>query len=137
MARASSRPSQHHVADGAHMREQVELLEDHAGHCAMPGDFAFPLPASDAGDRLVADLLAVDTDHSGLKLLQHVDASQHRRLARAARADDADDLARVHNALHALQHFDLAVLFVQIDDFEEIAGHLPWLQVGMAVLRST
>ncbi len=104
------------------MRKQVELLEGHAGQCALAGDLPLRLAPPGASCRLVADLLAVDGDRATLKLLQHVDAAKHRRLARAAGAYDADHLPLAHRAIDPLQHLDCAVAFVKIADFEKI-GH--------------
>ncbi len=65
------------------MREQVEVLEDHADVAADLVDLL----------EIVGELRAVDDDLALLVLLQPVDAADHRRLARAGRAADDQLLA--------------------------------------------
>src|SRR6185437_16701626 len=48
------------------------------------------------------------------------DAVEKRRLARAVRADHADDLAGVHCERHAIDGLDCAVRFANIHDAQEI-----------------
>ncbi|MNT49570.1 hypothetical protein D3C72_1864330 [compost metagenome] len=66
------------------MGKQVEALEDHAHLLAQ-------LPHGSGA--VVHEFLAVDAQSAFLKNLQPVHAAQQRALARAALADDGDDLA--------------------------------------------
>ena len=73
---------QRDVVEHGEVREEVELLEHH------------PRLAADLLDvaDVVGQLDAVDDDAARVVLLEAVDAADHRRLARARRADDDDDL---------------------------------------------
>ena len=53
------------------------------------------------------DLLAVDDDPARVDRLDQVDAAQQRRLARARRADQADDLVLGDGEVDAAQHLEL------------------------------
>ena len=77
---------QRDVLERALVREEVELLKDH------------PDPPADVVDvvgRLrLGELAALEEDLAAVGGLEQVDAAQQRALARAAGADDADDLPR-------------------------------------------
>ena len=60
------------------------MLEDHADAPAQRLQLALAEPG---------DVAAFDADFSGIRLLQPVEAADQRRLAGAAAADDAEDLA--------------------------------------------
>jgi hypothetical protein len=75
---------QHDVAAHGQVREQVEVLEDHAHVLAQ---------RAHGGGVAVLQRLAVHRQVPLLEHLQAVDAAQQRALARAALADDGDDLA--------------------------------------------
>ena len=66
------------------VRQQAEVLEDHADRAAQVRD----LPAGQPGDVLAGD---EDRAPGGALLLEH--QPQERRLARAGRADEEDELA--------------------------------------------
>ncbi|KAG1253932.1 hypothetical protein G6F65_017245 [Rhizopus arrhizus] len=74
---------EHHVAPHRQVREQVELLEDHA-HLQ---------PQRAQPQFVVAQLGVGHHDGAAVDLLQPIHAAQQRALARAALADDGDDLA--------------------------------------------
>ncbi|MCY1226193.1 hypothetical protein D9M72_384180 [compost metagenome] len=96
----------HHVLQHREVREQVEALEHHAHAAAQPVD----------GGRGAVDALAEGAHLAAFVRLQPVDATKHRRLARARRADEAHHLARIHVQAHALQHAVRAeVLFESAD----------------------
>ena len=111
--------AEHDVAGGGQMREQVEALEDHAGHRTLARQFAVAEPVAAAIRRAVADGLAVEDDVAALILFQQVDAAQQRRLARAAGADDRDDVAPVEIEVDALEHVDGAEPLGQAADRQE------------------
>ena len=94
------------------MREEVEVLEHHADL------------APDLVDALevVGELDAVDDDLAGLMLLEPVDAADHRRLARARGPADHDALAAHHLEVDVLQHVEIAVPFVHVDDLDRDVG---------------
>ena len=87
--------SQRHVFEHAHVREEVERLEDDP-------DLAPDAVHVDAARR---DLLAEDDDPAALDRLQEVDAAEERRLPRARGADQADDLVLGEREVDAAQHF--------------------------------
>ena len=59
------------------------------------------------------DGLAIEDDVAALILLEQVDAAQQRRLARAAGADDRDDIALVEVEIDALEHLGRTELLGQ------------------------
>ena len=77
---------QRHILQSSQMRIEVEVLEDHPDAAANTGDAA----------RMCVHFLAFEYDAAALDLLEAVDAAQERRLAGAARADEADNLALAH-----------------------------------------
>ena len=100
-----------HVPHHAHVREEVEALEDEPDLSAEL-DEVHPRPGDDVA--LEADLPALDR-------LEPVDAAEERRLAGAGRADQADDLVRVDREADALQHLVVRVALADGVDLEE--GH--------------
>ena len=73
------------VVDDGHMREDVEMLEDHAHLLAVLVDV----------DALIRDIHAVKPDVATGRLFEPVQAAQEGRFAGAGRADQGDDLALV------------------------------------------
>ena len=59
------------------------------------------------------DLLAADADLAGIGHFEHVDAAEHRRLARARGAEDRDHVALARVERNALQHFERAEALAQ------------------------
>jgi hypothetical protein len=96
------------VAQHRHVREQVELLEDHP----------------DARPQLVdvrvgvGDLLALDEDLPARRGLEHVDAAQEGRLPGPGRTDDADHLAVRDVEVDALEHLVVAEVLVEVLDVD-------------------
>ena len=86
------------------VREEVELLEDHADLAANGGDVA----------HVVAHLHAVNDDLPLLMLLQAVDAADEGGLAGAGRADDDDHFLRGHADVDVAQHVKLAEPLVHV-----------------------
>ena len=92
------------------MLEHHRELRAHALQLLVVGDFA-------ARRRLsvcVRTSSPSTTMLPGVRLLEKVDAAQERALARPARADDADHVARVGLQRHALEHFVVAVALVDV-----------------------
>ena len=95
------------------MREQVELLEDHADVGAEPGQV-------DARPR---DGLAENDDLPLLHALQRVDASDERALAGAGGPADDHDLAGRDLERDVTQDVELAEPFVDGLELDRGAGH--------------
>ena len=64
------------------------------------------------------DGVAVEAHLTRARLKLAEDAVEQRRLARAVRADDAEDLALVHVERHAFDRVNAAELLGEIADFE-------------------
>ena len=101
------------------MREEVEALEHHADVAAQAGELL----------ALLGQPLAVDGDLALLDGLETVDRAAQRRLARARRADDDDDLAAGDLQVDVLQHVQFAEPLVDAGQADErlsvrTAGHL-------------
>jgi hypothetical protein len=104
------RGRQHDVLADRQVREQVEALEDHADVLAQ---FAH-------GRRVVVQQwLAVHRQAAALEYFEPVDAAQQRALARAALADDGDDLAGPDLQVDALEHLVGAIGFAQGCDLDD------------------
>jgi hypothetical protein len=100
------------VLGGRHVREEVEALEDHPDLLALARDVAVAVLHEPPAGAAVADRMAVDEDLALVDPLEVVDAADERRLAGAARPDDADDLAPLHVEVDAAQRRDVAVALV-------------------------
>lgn len=85
------------------MREQVELLEDHADLLSQAAQIS-------AGG---VEVFAVDFDHAVVDRLQAVECAQQSRFARAAAADDRHDLAFLDAEVDAFEYVVIAVVFMQ------------------------
>ncbi|MNN69486.1 hypothetical protein D3C81_1852760 [compost metagenome] len=57
-----------------------------------------------------------------MRVLQQVDAAQEGRLAGAGGAEDGDHVTVVGGERYALEHFEIAVAFVQVADFKRWRG---------------
>lgn len=83
-----------HVVEDAHVRPQVEILEDETEFAAQPVDLL-----AVGGDQvavlalLQAQLFAGDQDLALVRVLQQVDAAQEGGFARAGRSEDGDHVA--------------------------------------------
>src|SRR6201996_2366056 len=120
------------------MREEVELLEDHPDPLA--DEVEVPALFAGARARALADVLALEEDLALLRRRQQVDAAQERRLARAARPEDADHFAFGDVEVDAFQHFEVAEALVDALQAHHRLGHqatwmwaprviLPWLRL--------
>ena len=89
---------QHDVLLGRQMREQVELLEHHAHMFA---------ELVDVGARS-RDFLPLDENMTARRFLEQVDATKHRRFARARRSEHDDDLAALDVNVYVAEHLGLA-----------------------------
>jgi hypothetical protein len=92
------------VAHHRHVGEEVELLEHHPDARAQLVDVGVG----------IGDLVALDEDLAAGGGLEHVDAAQQRRLARARGPDDADDLALTDVEVDALEHLVVAEVLVEV-----------------------
>ncbi len=95
------------------MREQVELLEDHADVGAQAGQV-------DARPR---DRLAEDDDVPLLHALERVDAADQGALAGARGPTDHDDLAAVHREGDVAQDVELSEPLVDGLELDHRFGH--------------
>ena len=116
--------------ENGHVREEVERLEDD------------PDPAAhrvhvDARSR---DLLAAHDDSSCVDRLEQIHAAQERRLARARRADEADDLVLGQLEVDPAQHLELPEGLAQSRDLQRRRAHaaLPacWRRLSRATSQS-
>ncbi len=99
------------------MREQVELLEDHAGL----GANAVHLGVVHARDALLLVLdveqdVVVDDDPTARRRVEQIDAAQQRGFPRPRRPDQHDDLAFANRRVDAA--YDLAGTEAQADAFQ-------------------
>ena len=91
------------------MREQVEVLEDHADLAAHPAQMAL------VGERQLAVLLhvrqrlAVDLDDAAVDPLERHQHAQDRGLARTGRADDRDLLVGGDLEIELIEHHEVAI----------------------------
>ncbi|MNG15593.1 hypothetical protein D3C84_994350 [compost metagenome] len=86
------------------MREQVELLEDHANLTADAGH---------AGG-IASQLDAVDEHLAFLEVFQQVQATNQRRLAGTRRTADDYDLTAGNVQVDAFEHMKFAIPFVHL-----------------------
>ena len=100
-----------HVLQHAQMREQVELLKDHAQQLRLHG--VGHLPAVHAA--------AVNIDFAGIDLLQTGDAARQSALARSAGADDRNHFSLVDVQRDAFQHVERAERLMQIFYFYRVS----------------
>src|SRR4051812_27066918 len=82
------------------MREEVELLEDHADVLADEVELVAALAAG--------DLLALEEDLAPVRRLEEIYAAQERRLAGSGWADHAGDRAGRDLHVHAAQDLQVA-----------------------------
>ncbi len=109
------------------MREEVELLEDHAD----------PAPYGVDVDVRVGEFGAADEDLALAGFLQQVHTAQQRRLAGAGRADDADDLALADLQVDALEDLVVAEGLVQVLDVDLGTAHLTASWALASIRRTT
>ena len=95
------------------MREEVEGLEDDPDLAAERVDV----------DLAVRQVLPIDGDVAAVQSLEQVDTAQQRRLARAGRADQADDAVLLDVERDPLQHLDVAEALRHLPQLDE--AHWP------------
>src|SRR6185436_13369666 len=100
------------VLERGEVAEQVEALEHHADGAAALGDLGLAELVQHAVALAVAHELAVDAHLPGVGRLQVVHAAQQRGLARAGRAEQAADGARLDVEIDAAQHLHPAEALV-------------------------
>ena len=94
------------------MREQVEVLEDHPGPYPQLADLLPVAPAA-AVERVGLDRDVTDAHGAHGRLLEEVEAAQHRRLATAGASDEHHGLVLADLQAHAPQ--DVVVAEVLLD----------------------
>ena len=97
--RSALRRAERDVPQHAHVREEVERLEDDADALA---------DAVDVRRGRAVTSVPSTHDPAAVDRLEQVHAAQQRRLARPGRADQADDLVLGDRQVDALQHLELA-----------------------------
>ena len=91
------------------MGEEVERLEHHAG-----------VPSHEVlVDPLVGEVVAEELDRAAVDRLEEVAAAQQRRLARARRADQADDLVGSQLEADSSQDLEIAEALVDVVDSQD------------------
>src|SRR5690606_23440250 len=95
---------------GTHVRPQVEMLEYHG----QPRAHALQLPGVGSSEgpilaRPQTQLLAVEQNPAGMRLLQQIDAAQEGAFARAGGTDDTDHIPRSGSQGDTLEHLMVAV----------------------------
>ena len=102
----------HDVVEHGHLREEVELLEDHPAVCAQASDLLTTMtrgqPRRD-GD-------AGHLDRALIGVLQEVDAPQEGALARSRSAEDHDNFAGIDIHVDVLEHLEVAEGLVEPAD---------------------
>ena len=92
------------------MREEIELLEDHAYFLADLFHIA----------DVIAQLDAVNDDLSFLMLLQPVQTADKRRFARAGRSEDHDHFPFLDGQADAFEHMEMPEPFVHIPADDDV-----------------
>src|SRR6478672_3718920 len=103
--------------------EEVEALEHHPDLGAQRGE----------GLALLRQRLAVERDRALVDRLEAVDRAAQRRLARARRADDHDDLAALHGEVDVLEGVELSEVLLHVAQHDE--GLAPGGRDGSRFLR--
>jgi len=101
------------VFENRQMREQIELLEDHAD---LSADLVNRL-------QVIGKFDAVHEDGAFLVFLQPIDAANHRGFAGTRRATDYDALALCNLQIDVAQYVKLSVPLVDVLHFD--VKHLP------------
>ena len=118
--------AERHVLDRGQVREHVEVLEHHADvgtQADQPLALSAPEPRQPAMLLRRVVLVAVEDDRSRRRRGDEIDAAQQRALARAARSDDAHDLAPLDVEVDAVEHLDRAERLGDRAESEERIGH--------------
>src|SRR5437667_11734353 len=94
-----------YVAESGEVGPQIELLENHADASADARHFAVVHPHLATSVVLAeSDAFATQVDFAGVRPFEKVYATQQRRLAGAARADDTYGFARIHGDTYIVDH---------------------------------
>ena len=113
---------QHHVLQHGLVREQVEALEHHAD--------IQDARARRRAARRIQEGLAMQQHAPAVQRLQAVQGADQGRLARARRADDADDLARLDHQVDALEHLVVAETLARALDLQGLFRALRRRRLG-------
>jgi hypothetical protein len=97
-----------HVAQGGHVGEQVEVLEDEADLAAHPSQVLLIRIDQPVAAPHVPEGIAVDRDLPAGRPLQRHQQAQERRLAGAARPDDRELLAPGDVEIELVEHREIA-----------------------------
>ena len=116
-----------HVVEDGHVREEVEMLEDHAHLLPVLVKIELDPLAGLVFDLFLRDVHAVKVDLARRRHLQQVQRPQQRRLAGAGRADDDHHVAALDVDAHIVERLDLAlvIVFFQVLDLDQTAHFVP------------
>src|SRR5699024_3110792 len=124
------------VAEHAQMGKQVEPLEDHADIATLNRDLGVTQLVQASAFLLVPHELAVDPQPPGGELLQVIDATQERGLARSGGADDAHHLTALDLEVDPLEYFQTAEILVDVlGDHQGLRGRTPTLGIRVRFLH--
>src|SRR6478735_5471225 len=118
--RLASRPSERgpwrfgDVLERGEVREQVEVLEDHADVHALSEDVSFSELVQGVARAAETDDVAVDRDVAAVHLLELVDAAQQRALPGPRRAQHHGHLAVIDREIDAVEHLVLSVALADV-----------------------
>ena len=111
------------VIEHAHVRPQVEILEDEANLAAQPVDLAIVGSHQFAvARRLELERFTGHQDFPLVRVFQQIDAAQQSRLAGAGRAEDGNHGAIVGSQRNAFEYVQCTVTLVQVADFQRGRG---------------
>ncbi len=102
----------HQVLKDGHMREQVEVLEDHANVGPVLTDLLVLLFVQPGALDVIADDFSVDPHPPTVNTLEMVDTAQESALARSRRADEADHFTGLNLKVQTFKDLKFAVVFL-------------------------
>src|SRR5690606_20513629 len=100
--------AEHHVVEHGRHVEEFDVLEG-----------ARDAEAGNAVRRHLRDVLALEADTAGCRLIDAAYEVEDRRLAGAVRTDDREDLALVDAEADAVDGLDAAEMHGQVFDFQQ------------------
>ncbi len=101
------------------MGPEVELLEDHAEAGADAANLGLVGDTPVGRHAAQRDGLARDLDDAAVGYLEHVDAAQQRRFARAGRTDEGEDFAFVGRQRNAFEHLEFAETLMDVLELDD------------------
>jgi len=116
IAQAQIDRRQHDIVEHGFVVEQVEVLKHHAHLTAVNVDVRLP----------VGNILTVEDDGAARRIFHAIQAAEEGALAASGRPDDRDLLALPDRGRNPLQHVQLAIGLLQINDvYHFFSGSFP------------